>query len=172
LHGYTPPEARKSFHALCGPARDAAGPIAVVAGPIAVVAGPIAVVAGPIAVAAGPIGKLTVRRFWNYARAQSTGRRRDGGALTDVELPASRLDPEESTYGEELRRRVHQILAQMPENLAQVIRLVDLDGTSHEEVAAGLGCTLNALRVLLHRARSAFHEIAEIDLGEELKGVR
>ncbi|MCD6350488.1 MAG: sigma-70 family RNA polymerase sigma factor [Armatimonadetes bacterium] len=62
---------------------------------------------------------------------------------------------------EELRRAVHQALAQIAPNHRAVIVLVDLEGMPYEEAAQALGCPLGTVKSRLARARAAFAKAFE-----------
>ncbi len=62
---------------------------------------------------------------------------------------------------DELRRAVHQALAQLVPKHRAVIVLVDLEGLPYEEAAEVLGCPLGTVKSRLARARAAFAKVFE-----------
>lgn len=62
-------------------------------------------------------------------------------------------DPQSDVQARERRRLVHRTLAGMPEDLATVVLLRDLQGWSYEEVAGFLEVPLGTVKSRLNRAR-------------------
>jgi RNA polymerase sigma-70 factor (ECF subfamily) len=62
-------------------------------------------------------------------------------------------DPQAEAQGREQLRAVHEALAEMPEDLAEVVVLRDLQGWSQEEAAAFLEVPVGTVKSRLHRAR-------------------
>jgi RNA polymerase sigma-70 factor (ECF subfamily) len=60
---------------------------------------------------------------------------------------------------DEMRRAVHQALAQLAPKHRAVIVLVDLEGLPYEEAAEVLGCPLGTVKSRLARARYAFAKV-------------
>lgn len=59
---------------------------------------------------------------------------------------------------EELLRRVHQVVATLPLGLREVFVLREINGMSYEETAEIAGCSMEAARMRLSRARSAIRQ--------------
>jgi RNA polymerase sigma-70 factor (ECF subfamily) len=95
----------------------------------------------------------------NHRRALQRARRRDGGDDLDA-LPRSARDPEQVMLAVEAAREVEALLAELPEEAAQVVRLIELEGATAEEVAAARGETVGAVRVRLFRAKKRLAEMA------------
>jgi RNA polymerase sigma-70 factor (ECF subfamily) len=66
-----------------------------------------------------------------------------------------------------LRRSMEQALAQLPEGYRATLILHDVEGLSHEEVAAVLGCRVGTSKSQLHKARMRMRELLEPTLHEE-----
>ncbi|NTU84532.1 MAG: sigma-70 family RNA polymerase sigma factor [Chloroflexales bacterium] len=112
---------------------------------------------------------------WIYRIATNEGlmllrKRRPTVALDDVaetlqpdELPHSRgawdADPMRAALDGELRVRIEQAIADLPESLRVVVLLRDMQGLSTEEAAEQLGITPGAVKVRLHRARLRLREV-------------
>jgi RNA polymerase sigma-70 factor, ECF subfamily len=67
-------------------------------------------------------------------------------------LPASD-DPQAEAHNRQRMRAVHQSLEEMPEDMAEVVLLRDLQGWSLEETAAYLEVPVGTVKSRLHRAR-------------------
>ncbi len=59
----------------------------------------------------------------------------------------------------EMSRCIAEHLLMLPEPQYNVVALHDLAGLGHKEIAEDLGISIANSRVLLHRGRSAFHDI-------------
>lgn len=81
-------------------------------------------------------------------------RRREALPLDEDSPVAGPHDPARDAERAELRDRLLDGLGRLPESQRQVVLLHDLDGRPHAEVAASLGISEGASRVLLHRARA------------------
>ena len=67
---------------------------------------------------------------------------------------AAEPSPEEAALAAEVRRRVEEAVAELPERQRVVLVLRDVQGYSSEEVCAVLDVSAGNQRVLLHRARA------------------
>jgi RNA polymerase sigma-70 factor (ECF subfamily) len=61
--------------------------------------------------------------------------------------------PVESALHEELEARIQEALADLPENQRTAILLCRENELSYEDIAAVLGCSLTAVKSLIHRGR-------------------
>lgn len=61
----------------------------------------------------------------------------------------------------EMRARLHEALAQLPENYRTVIVLRDIEGLTYEEIARITDSTLEAIKSRLFRARNAIRRLME-----------
>jgi len=117
--------------------------------------------------------KTWLLRILSY-RARSAGRRRgrfvplsqltdpagSAGERMPVELFVDPTpDPEETAIGQDLRNRVEEALADLPQRQREVVRLRDLEEWSPKEVAARLRVSSGNQRVLLHRGRTLLREL-------------
>lgn len=104
------------------------------------------------------------RALANYHRGE---RRRS--ALADrlhAELPASYLPPE----SDDASAKVTQALLRLPRQQREILALNAWEGLDYGEIAAVLGCSRNAVRIRLHRARIRLAaELASISGAEPLK---
>lgn len=62
---------------------------------------------------------------------------------------------------DELRRRLHQALRELPDNYRTVIILRDIEGLTYEEIARITDSTLEAIKSRLFRARGAVRRLLE-----------
>ncbi len=70
-------------------------------------------------------------------------------------LPLARLE------GDEMRARLREALAQLPENYRVVIVLRDIEGLTYDEIARVTDSTLEAIKSRLFRARQTLRRILE-----------
>lgn len=82
----------------------------------------------------------------------------DAASLEDA-LPDEQPGPERFAQAREDSERVQRALQQLTPPLRMAIALVDLEGSSREEAATALGCSLAALDVRLHRGRQKLKEL-------------
>jgi RNA polymerase sigma-70 factor (ECF subfamily) len=68
------------------------------------------------------------------------------------------IDPESTADASDLRGRVNDALAELPEALRAVVVLRDVYDLSHDAIAEELGITEAAAKVRLHRARRKLRE--------------
>lgn len=100
----------------------------------------------------------------NHRRALQRARRRDGGDELDA-LPRSQRDPEQVMLAVAAAQELEVLLGELSEEAAWVVRLVELEGATAEEVAAVLGVTEEAARVRLHRAMKQLKALARRKAG-------
>ncbi len=70
------------------------------------------------------------------------------------------LEPEQAMLRLDASRRVAELLAGLPEQQAEIVRLRVAAGLSAEETAAVVGMTAGAVRVAQHRALARLREMA------------
>jgi RNA polymerase sigma factor (sigma-70 family) len=113
---------------------------------------------------------LVVGEVRTQVRRHTQELRRFAGELDEEAMPASRPDSEQLCQArqEEARKRqlVMDALEAMRPESAVLIRRVDIEGRSYEEVARELGCSANAVSHRLERARLQFSKIIR-ELTEE-----
>jgi RNA polymerase sigma-70 factor (ECF subfamily) len=83
-------------------------------------------------------------------------RERRAGAVSEsvlANLPADGDDPQAEAQRRQQLRTVYRALEAMPEDLAEVVLLRDLQGWSQEETAAWLEVPVGTVKSRLHRAR-------------------
>ncbi|MFN3689943.1 MAG: RNA polymerase sigma factor [Fimbriimonadales bacterium] len=76
-------------------------------------------------------------------------------------------DPESIAIENDLRERVQQAVAELPDSLRPVLQLRDIEGLSTEETAQQLGLTQAAVKARLHRARELLRQKLENYLQQE-----
>ncbi len=77
-------------------------------------------------------------------------------------------DPEAIAIEDDLKERVQQAVAELPESLRQVLILRDIEELSTEETARQLGLTIPAVKARLHRAREQLRQRLEQVLKETM----
>ncbi|HSU67023.1 MAG TPA: RNA polymerase sigma factor [Tepidisphaeraceae bacterium] len=103
--------------------------------------------------------RLATARALDRLRRRYRRSRREGG---DVEWDAVRADepqPPQLAQSAELSDRLRAALAEIPPKQAQAFCLFYLDGWDYAQIAEELEGNVNAVGVLLHRAR---HRLAEL----------
>ncbi|OGW38074.1 MAG: hypothetical protein A2Y97_00255 [Nitrospirae bacterium RBG_13_39_12] len=69
------------------------------------------------------------------------------------EIPSTAESPASEIEKKEVRGRVLDAVKALPENLRIAVLLLKYHGLSYEEVAEILGCTVNAVKLRIHRAK-------------------
>lgn len=90
-------------------------------------------------------------------------RRSARGAQADVDALADRLaapgpGPEAQAVMSDEARLLHQCLAELPEDRAEMVRSAYLDGATYAEIAEATGTKLNTLRTWLRRSLMQLRE--------------
>ena len=57
-----------------------------------------------------------------------------------------------------MQERIHAAIQELPEAQRTAVILCRFEGQAYEEIAAVLGCTVSAVKSLLHRARETLKE--------------
>jgi len=93
----------------------------------------------------------------------------DNGAVESAAKTDEDVSPVSLVISHEVRRRLQEVLAEIPEHYRVVLVLRDLEGLSTKEVADTLEITESAAKVRLHRARSMLYKLlAEVyDVSDE-----
>lgn len=81
-------------------------------------------------------------------------------------LPAPGLEPEDVLEQAELRARVREEIASLPESQREVVYLKYLEGMSYEEIADVTGLTINTIESRLFRARASLRKRLAERFGE------
>ena len=84
-------------------------------------------------------------------------------AADDDAPPPQFADPharsgEEAVLSREAGERIHTVLAALPAQQRAALLLTRVEGFSYEEAAESLGCSLSAVKSLIHRATLAVRE--------------
>ena len=99
------------------------------------------------------------------ARALDRLRRRyrrgahEAGAVEWEEISTGERQPGELAESADLSDRLREALAELPAKQAQAFCLFYLDGWDYQQIADHLEATVNAVGVLLHRARHRLREL-------------
>lgn len=101
----------------------------------------------------------------DYYRSRASEARRDAALLTELTVTGADQVPPHDEMRATVCACLHQILPDLRANYADLIRRIDLENDSPEEVAKALGISLNNLTVRLHRARRALRTGLEASCG-------
>ena len=80
------------------------------------------------------------------------------------ELPSRGEDPVELLSKAQVRETVIRAVNSLPENMRMVVMLSKYHGLQYDEIAGIMGCTVNAVKLRMHRAKAI--------LAKELRGLR
>jgi RNA polymerase sigma-70 factor (ECF subfamily) len=83
------------------------------------------------------------------------------GSRVDTAGPHERSHIVDVLDGERMRRVVREHIGRLPDDHRLVVLLRDIDGYSTRETASILGISANAVKVRLHRARSALKQMLQ-----------
>src|SRR5579859_4342275 len=70
--------------------------------------------------------------------------------------------PDRTLISKEFQDVLRSCLSRLPDKVAQVFRLREIDGVSSEEICKDLGVSANGLWVMLHRARMGLRRCLEV----------
>ena len=91
----------------------------------------------------------------------------EGQAILRQLIDQHAQDPETIVIENDLRERVQQAVAELPDSLRPVLVLRDIEDLSTEETARRLGITQAAVKARLHRARKLLRQKLETYLQQE-----
>ncbi len=91
----------------------------------------------------------------------------EGKAILRQLIDEYSKDPEGVVIENDLRERVRQAVAELPDSLRPVLELRDIEGLSTEQTARRLGLTEAAVKARLHRARELLRHKLEEYLKQE-----
>ncbi|MBI2171546.1 MAG: sigma-70 family RNA polymerase sigma factor [Chloroflexi bacterium] len=97
--------------------------------------------------------RITVNRSLMRARKGKRERQLVQGGVEDREVVDWTQGPEQAAVSAELRGKLEEGLALLPEDLRAAVVLRDVQGLSSEEAARSLEITVAALKARLHRGR-------------------
>lgn len=87
-------------------------------------------------------------------------------------VPSPNPGPVGEAEAVELAAMLRRALADLPARQAEVFSLRELSGLSYEEIAEQLGIEVNAVGVLLHRARGRLRTFLAAANGRQTREVR
>lgn len=103
--------------------------------------------------------RVATNRALNFAKKQHNRRiTRSVGDFGGHDVAEEGSGPERALGLDELRRRVGEALGALPMNQRAALVLFEYEGLSYEQVAGVLDVTVEAVRCLISRARSALRE--------------
>jgi RNA polymerase sigma-70 factor (ECF subfamily) len=87
------------------------------------------------------------------------------------QAPATALDPERMTYGEELKTLLEALLDELPDTFRVVFVLREVEGLSTAETAESLSINEDTVKTRLHRAKRLLRDHVDRRLGPAASGV-
>ena len=117
--------------------------------------------------------RIAVNLAHNYIERRATERRVTAPMETPdedaapVDIPDPGLGPEQTVTNEELGNLIARELAALRPEHREIIVLRDIEGLSYQEIARVLGCSVQAVKSKLFRARSAMRKRLAPYLGWE-----
>jgi RNA polymerase sigma-70 factor, ECF subfamily len=113
---------------------------------------------------------LATARALDFLRARCRNRNRTKLLADGDVLVGREADPVLNAQAGELADRLRTALSQLPRQQAEVFCMISLECWSYDETARRLQLTVNAVGVLLHRARQRLRELLEpLDIGASCK---
>lgn len=94
------------------------------------------------------LDKMKARK---YRRSEELDRASEVPALHEA-------NPHTATEQQDVMRRVHCVIAALPDKYRTIIQLRDIDGYSYQEIADILMIEMSEVKINLHRARKAVRE--------------
>ncbi|GCL73986.1 MULTISPECIES: RNA polymerase sigma factor [Paenibacillus] len=114
---------------------------------------------------------MRLARAWLYKVARNLFidwvRKRKGEAemLQAIEIHASGTSPmptpEEALQLKEQRRKMTGVMRKLPEHYRTILYLREMEGFSYQELAETLDLSMSQVKVMLHRSRDKFRELAD-----------
>jgi RNA polymerase sigma-70 factor (ECF subfamily) len=102
---------------------------------------------------------ITHNTIRNEYRRRSRHRAESIEALPEgMELRSERNDPAQEVSERELQERIGAAIQALPEAQRTAVILCRFEGLPYEEIAEVLGCSVSAVKSLLHRARQELKE--------------
>jgi RNA polymerase sigma-70 factor, ECF subfamily len=101
-------------------------------------------------------------------RSTRSGFNLDSTPMRDMDLPATRPGPDILAEAREAWATLRRVLAELPDDVRQMIRLHYFQGLSHTECADRLGLSRDSFNMKLFRSRQTLREIlARYDFNED-----
>lgn len=107
----------------------------------------------------GLLQRLATMRALDHLRRRIRDRRGRDCAPEWESLPTSDADPVQEAEATELADRLRSALAQLPSRQSELFCLRHVAGLSYEEISAQLDMSVDAVGVMLHRARGKLREL-------------
>jgi len=99
------------------------------------------------------------RRARHAAESLEAMARQDDEAVAGLQLADERApNPAREVAERELQERIQKAIEQLPEAQRTAVILCRFEGLAYEEIAEVLGCSVSAVKSLLHRARQTLKE--------------
>lgn len=112
--------------------------------------------------------RLATARALDRLRRRYRTAGREAGTVEWEDLSTGERPPGDLAESAELSERLRDALCALPAKQAQAFCLFYLDGWDYQQIADHLEATVNAVGVLLHRARHRLRELLANTVREEL----
>ena len=116
--------------------------------------------------------RLTTARAIDQLRQRARRSQANEQLAAWTAAPSDNSQPSQHLEGCELRAKLREAIAYLPEQEAQVFCLRYLNGMSYRLIAKQLGMSTNAAGVSLHRARTRLRKILENSTANEQSEVK
>ena len=91
-------------------------------------------------------------------------RKKTPGSLPDFELSSSAPGPDREAEQNEVRERVRDAIAALPDDLSRALLMTFFGGVSHAEAAGVLGCAEGTISWRVHEAKKRLREVLPHEL--------
>ena len=102
--------------------------------------------------------RIVVNAALQRIRRERRPREMAQSGVEEIEVPDWTPGPEESTLNSELRDKLEEALASLPDDMRAAVVLRDVEQLSAAEAAAVVGVSVSALKARLHRGRVALRD--------------
>jgi RNA polymerase sigma-70 factor, ECF subfamily len=113
--------------------------------------------------------RMATARALDRLRRRYRRAARERGAADWEHLSDRGIDPSQLAESAELSARLREALGALPFRQAEAFCLFYLDGCDYQQIAAHLQGSVNAVGVLLHRARHRLKDLLTESLTQEIK---
>jgi RNA polymerase sigma-70 factor (ECF subfamily) len=117
------------------------------------------------------LNRLATARALDRLRQRYRQNARRGARVEPDEVCSGAAMPEQLAEASELSERLRKAISTLPEKQAQAFCLYYLEGWDYQQIAGHQGGTVNAVGVLLHRARHRLRELLGEVVGHEARTV-
>jgi RNA polymerase sigma-70 factor (ECF subfamily) len=113
--------------------------------------------------------RMATARALDRLRRRYRRKSREGASAAWDDLPSDGQGPSAEAEASELSQRLREALCGIPSKQAEAFCLFALDGWTYEQIAAHFGSSINAVGVLLHRARQRLQDLLKDPTADAMK---